>query len=126
VQLEEERSRIETRLREFAANVESEKLSMQARRGTVEERQARLQEIQQELNQAAQQQDGLLREQAEKRSRLNVLEQLQTAYEGFSAGTVAALKGAQGVLGTLTDKTGFPTSISRPLKQRWEISFSSS
>jgi chromosome segregation protein len=79
-----------------------------ASRGTVEERQTRLRDIQQELNQAAQEQDVLLRQHAEKRSRLNILEQLQTAYEGFSAGTVAALKSAQGVLGSLTDKIRVP------------------
>jgi chromosome segregation protein len=108
VQLEEEHFRLEARLREFAANVEAGKLNIQASRGTVEERQTRLRDIQQELNQAAQEQDVLLRQHAEKRSRLNILEQLQTAYEGFSAGTVAALKTAQGVLGSLTDKIRVP------------------
>jgi chromosome segregation protein len=41
IQLEEERTRLETRLQEFAANVQAEKLSAQTRRGTVEERQER-------------------------------------------------------------------------------------
>ncbi|MDX1951666.1 MAG: chromosome segregation protein SMC [Verrucomicrobiota bacterium] len=104
IQVEEEKSRLEARLEEFAANVEAEKLSVQASRGTVEERQKRLREIQGELAEAGQSLDMLLRQQAEKRSRLNVLEQLQNDYEGFSAGTLAVLKGAQGVIGTLTDK----------------------
>jgi chromosome segregation protein len=108
IQLEEERTRLEARLQEFAAEVEAEKRNAQASRGTVEERQRRLREIQQELNQATQELDGLLRQQAEKRSRLNVLEQLQSGYEGFSAGTLAALKGTRNVLGSLTDRIRVP------------------
>src|SRR5262245_7171162 len=41
IQLEEERSRLEARLHEFAVNVEAEKLNVQTTRGTVEERQKR-------------------------------------------------------------------------------------
>ncbi len=108
VQLAEEKSRLEARLAEFAANVESEKLSIQTQRGTVEQRQARLREIQQELNKVGQELDGVLRQQAEKRSRLNVLEQLQESHEGFSAGALAALKTAQNVLGSLADKIKVP------------------
>jgi chromosome segregation protein len=108
IQLEEEQVRLEARLQEFAANVESEKLTAQLSRGTVEERQQRLREIQQELNQVAQELDGLVRQQAEKRSRLNVLEQLQNDHEGFSAGTLAALKQSQSVLGSLADKIRVP------------------
>ena len=108
IQLEEERSRLETRLTEFAASVETEKQSAQASRGTVEDRQRRLREIQQELNQAGQELDDLLRRQAEKSSQLNVLAQLQADYEGFSAGALAVLKGTQHVLGSLTDKIRVP------------------
>ena len=54
IQLEEERTRLEARLQEFAANVEAEKLSVQTQRGTVEERQQRLREIQDELTQITQ------------------------------------------------------------------------
>ena len=49
-----------------------------------------------------------MQEQAEKRSRLNVLEQLQAEHEGFSAGTLAALKQAAQVLGSLADKIRVP------------------
>ncbi len=108
VQLTEERSRLEARLHEFAANAEAEKLGVQTSRGTVEERQKRLRDLQQELNQAGQALDVIIRQQAEKRSRLAVLDQLQTAYEGFSAGAVAALKSTDGVLGSLTDKIRVP------------------
>lgn len=108
IQLEEERSRLETKLQEFAATVEAEKLNAQTSRSSVEERQQRLREIQHELNGATQELDGLLRSQAERRSRLNVLEQLQSEYEGFSAGSLAALKGARNVLGSLTDRIRVP------------------
>ncbi len=108
IQLEEERTRLEARLQEFAAHVETEKLNVLTSRGTVEERQARLREIQQELNRIGQELDNVVRQQAEKRSRLNVLEQLQDSHEGFSAGAVAALKRSQSVLGSLADKIRVP------------------
>jgi chromosome segregation protein len=108
IQLEEERVQLEARLREFAENVEAEKLSVQTQRGTVEERQARLREIQQELSQLTRDLDAQLQQQAEKRSRLNVLQQLQSEHEGFSAGTLAALKKADQVLGSLADKIRVP------------------
>ena len=108
IQLEEERSRLDVRLQEFAANVEAEKLSMQSSRGTVEQRQARLREIQSELAQVGQQLDELLRNQAELRSRLHVLEQLEAGHEGFSDGTLAALQKTEAVLGSLADKIRVP------------------
>ncbi len=108
IQLEEERTRLEMRLQEFAANVEMEKLNVQTQRGTVEQRQQRLRDIQQELNRVTQELDAQLRQQAEKRSRLNVLEQLQDSHEGFSAGALAALKTAQNALGSLADKIKVP------------------
>lgn len=108
IQLEEERTRLEMRLQEFAANVEAQKLNVVSQRGTVEQRQQRLREIQQELNRVTSELDAQLRQQAEKRSRLNVLEQLQDSHEGFSAGALAALKTAQNVLGSLADKIKVP------------------
>ncbi|MBI4327851.1 MAG: chromosome segregation protein SMC [Chloroflexi bacterium] len=108
IQLEEERSRLEARLQESAAHVEAEKLSVQTSRGTVEERQQRLREIQEELNQVTLMLDDWLRQQAEKRSRRHVLDQLQAEHEGFSAGTLAALKNARHVLGSLADKIRVP------------------
>ena len=108
IQLEEERTRLEARLQEFAANVEADKLTVQTQRGTVEDRQKRLREIQEDLNRAAREQDQVLEQQAEKRSRLNVLEQLQAGHEGFSAGPLAALKQSQHVLGSLADKIRVP------------------
>jgi chromosome segregation protein len=108
IQLEEERVRLEMRLQDFAANVEAEKLNAQTQRGTVEERQKRLREIQEELNRTGREQDQLLQQQAAKRSRLHVLEQLQAGHEGFSEGSLAALKQSQHVLGSLADRIRVP------------------
>ena len=108
IQLEEERARLEARLTEFAANVETEKLNVVALRGTVEERQKRLREIQLEINQVSHELDTVLRTQAGVKSRLNVLEQLQTSHEGFGAGAQAALKQSKLALGTLADRIRVP------------------
>ncbi|MGN6553117.1 MAG: chromosome segregation protein SMC [Verrucomicrobiota bacterium] len=108
IQLEEERNRLEIRLAEFAVNVESEKLNVQTTRGTVEERQKRLREIQEELSHASQDQDKHLQVQAEKRSRLSVLEQLEGSHEGFSAGALAALRRSNSVVGSLVDHIRVP------------------
>lgn len=108
LQTSEESTHLEVRLAEFSANVEAEKLNVQTARGTLEERQQRLREIQVEINQAAQALDQLVRQQAEKKSRLNVLEQLDTQHEGFSQGALAALKQSQDVLGSLADSLRVP------------------
>src|SRR5580765_8135911 len=108
IQLEEERARLEQRLSEYAANVQADKLSAQTRRGSAEESEKRLQLIQQEIQAVAQELDGMLQEQAEKRSRLDVLEQLQTEHEGFSAGTLAALQQTEQVLGSMADRIRVP------------------
>ena len=107
--LSEESVRLEARLGEFRAQVETERLQVQTSRGTLEERQARLRELQQEISEAQVGLDAILRQQAEKRSRLNVLEQLDTQHEGFSSGTLAALKQSQHVLGSLADKIRVPS-----------------
>ena len=108
IQLEEERARLEQRLSEFAANVQADKLSAQTRRGSAEASEKRLQVIQQEIQAVAQELDGMLQEQAEKRSRLDVLEQLQAEHEGFSAGTLAALQRTEKVLGSMADRIRVP------------------
>jgi chromosome segregation protein len=108
IQLEEERTRLEERLNEFSANVEAEKQNVANSRGTVEQRQTRLRELQEELNVAAGELDVLTRRQAELKSRLNVLEQLQESHEGFGEGALAALKQSESVLGTLADKISVP------------------
>jgi chromosome segregation protein len=108
IQLEEERRRLEARLQEFQASVTAERLNAQTQRGTVEGRQKRLRELQEELARAAGEQDQALEQQAGKRSRLHVLEQLQAQYEGFSEGPLAALKQSQHVLGSLADRIRVP------------------
>jgi chromosome segregation protein len=125
IQLEEERCRMDTRLQEFAANVEAQKLNAETQRGSVVERQKRLVEIHQELDRAGKEQDQVLQQQAEKRSRLNVLEQLQAGHEGFSAGSLAALKQSEHVLGSLADKISVPdefvTAIETALGQHLQL-----
>ena len=111
IQLEAERSGLEARLHEFAANVESDKLSVATKRGSVEQRQARLKELQIELQQSSTEQDQLLQQQAEKRSRLSVLEQLEGSHEGFSAGAVAALRKSRSVIGSLVDRIRVPDNF---------------
>jgi chromosome segregation protein len=108
IQLEEERNNLELRIGEFAASVEAEKLNAQNSRGTVEQRQQRLKEIQLQINTATRELDDILRKIAEQRSRLQVLEQLQTSHEGFGAGALAALKQKDSVLGSLADKITVP------------------
>jgi chromosome segregation protein len=108
VQLEEERTRLEARLHEFTASVEVEKLNAQTKRGSVDQRQNRLRELQVELQASSAEQDQFLQAQAEKRSRLNVLEQLEGSHEGFSAGTQAALRQSRTVIGSLADRIRVP------------------
>ncbi len=125
IQLEEERTRLEARLHEFVANVTTEKLNAQTQRASVEQRQRRLQAIQKELEAAAEEQDYALEQQAGTRSRLNVLEQLETAHEGFSAGPLTALKQSQHVLGSLADRIRVPdqyvTAIETALGHHLEL-----
>jgi len=108
VQLEEERVRLEARLQEFTASVELEKLTVATTRGSVEQRQNRLRELQGELHTSSQEQDKFLQQQAEKRSRLHVLEQLEGSHEGFDAGAVAALRQSRSVIGSLADRIRVP------------------
>ena len=108
LQFEEERLRLEAQTEEFTRQVESERERVQTSRMSLEEQQVRLRAIQGEIQQATQSLDGLLRQQAEKRSRLTVLEQLDTQHEGFGAGALAALRQSEHVLGSLADKIRVP------------------
>ncbi|MGE3310646.1 MAG: chromosome segregation protein SMC [Limisphaerales bacterium] len=110
IELEEERNRLEQRIVQFRADVEAEKAGVLAKRGTVEERQARLRELQQQLHQAGAELDALTRRQTEIRSRLHVLEQLESSHEGFSSGALAALQTQHGALGSLADHIRVPDS----------------
>ena len=108
VQFEEERYRVEALVAEFNLQVETERLQVQSSRMTLEERQLRLRAIQGEINQANQELEAIVRQQAEKRSRLQLLEQLDSQHEGFGAGALAALKQSQDVLGSLADRIRVP------------------
>lgn len=108
IQLEEERSRIETRLTDFTASVEAERRNAETRRGSVTERQQRLVELQEQLNELGAQLDQLVQQQAAQRSRLHVLEQLQAGHEGYGAGALAALEQTEQVLGSLADRIRVP------------------
>jgi chromosome segregation protein len=108
IQLESERTGLEIRLQEFTASVELQKLNVAATRGSVEQRQNRLRELQGELQQASTEQDKYLHQQSDKRSRLTVLEQLEGAHEGFDPGAVAALRQSRSVIGSLADRIRVP------------------
>jgi chromosome segregation protein len=110
-QLEEERARLEQRLQQFEQDSAMEKLEAQARRLTLEERQQRFQQLQSELGVITQELDRLQQEQAEKQSRLGLLEQLDSNREGFGAGALAALKNVREVLGTLADRIRVPAQF---------------
>ncbi len=101
--VQEESVRVEARLTEFSAQVETEKLQVTTSRGTLEERQQRIRALQQEIQVTQQTLDQALRKQAEVRSRLGVLEQLDTQHEGFGAGALAALRQSTLVRGSLVD-----------------------
>ncbi|MGC8830321.1 MAG: chromosome segregation protein SMC [Verrucomicrobiia bacterium] len=107
-QLEQEQVQLNERLAQFSASVETQKQEAANRRLSVEECQKRLQEIQEQLKVVEQQMDGLMTRQASQRSRLNVLEQLEQAREGFSAAAAAILKQSREVLGSLADKIRVP------------------
>ncbi len=57
-----------------------EKLNVATTRGSVEQRQNRLRELQGELQRASTEQDRILHQQSDKRSRLTVLEQLEGSH----------------------------------------------
>ena len=109
IQLDEEFSRVSAALDEFTQQAQTDRELAQTSRQTLEERQLRLRALQGEIQLAQQGLDAVLRQQAEKRSRLNVLEQLDASREGFGAGALAALKQSTVVLGSIADKIRVPT-----------------
>ncbi len=125
LQLTEEQSRLEERLTEFTSQVESDRQNVQTSRLTLEERQARLRALQGEIQSAGLELDGLMRQQAEKRSRLNVLEQLDSQREGFGEGALAALRKSADVLGSLADRLRVPdervTAVEAALAQNLQL-----
>ncbi|MBC8244930.1 MAG: chromosome segregation protein SMC [Verrucomicrobia bacterium] len=110
-QLEEEAAKLRERLGQFSTDVESRRSTAQGHRGTVEERQQRLAKLQESLAGLTGELDDLLRLQAEKRSRLNVLQQLQASHEGVSAGAQAAISESEAALGLLADQIRVPAEL---------------
>lgn len=108
LQLETERTGLESRLSAFSEEMQHVKLDVAAARDSLEQRQTRLAALQTELEEASAEQDRLLEALAEKRSRLTVLTQLDDAREGFDSGTLAALRRSRGVLGSLADYIRVP------------------
>ncbi|MCL4178945.1 MAG: chromosome segregation protein SMC [Verrucomicrobia bacterium] len=108
IQLEEERTRLETRLEEFTATVAAEKQDAASRRGSVAERQQRLKELQGQIESVNRTLDERVQLQAGQKSRLHLLEQLQSEHEGYGAGALAALQTGQ-VLGSLADRLQVPS-----------------
>jgi len=107
-QLEEESAKLREQLGQFSSDVESRRSTAQSHRGTVEERQQRLVELQEHLAKLTVELNDLLRVQAEKRSRLNVLKQLKASNEGVSAGAQAAISESEAALGLLADQIRVP------------------
>ena len=108
VQLEEERVQLSQTLEQFAAGVEEKKHDANRQRLTLEEKQVRLASLLSELQDLTQRLDELLQKQAEKRSRLSVLQQLDAKREGFSEGALAALRQSDSVIGSLADYVRVP------------------
>ena len=108
VQLEEERIQLNQTLEQFAAGVEEKKHDADRQRLTLEEKQVRLASLQSELHDLTRNLDELLQKQAEKRSRLSVLQQLDAKREGFSEGALAALRQSDSVIGSLADYIRVP------------------
>ena len=67
--------------------------------------------VQQEINGVSHDLDSSLRQQAETRSKLNLLEQLAADHEGFSGGSLAALKQTHLVIGSLADRIRVPSDL---------------
>ena len=108
IQLEEERSKLETSLHEFERSVEDDSLHVETHRGTVEERQARLSVIGTDLSGTEENLDELLQRQAEAKSRKDVLKQLIESKEGFSAGAQTVLTQFDSAIGSLADQIRVP------------------
>ena len=106
IQLEEERSGLKRRLGEFAREMESQQQTIESSQEQMEERENRAREVQSALERLSGELEVFLRQQAETRSRLGLLEQLQKSYEGFSPATATILQRSQ--IGSLADKVRVP------------------
>ncbi len=108
IQLEEERKQLEIRLHDFDQSSQSEQLGVVTQRGTVEQRQARLAEIDTQLDATNTALDELMRRQASLRTRRDVLQQLVDSREGFAASALAVLLEHPEARGSLADNLRVP------------------
>ena len=116
IQLEEERTKLEMRLGEFEQSVESESLHVESHRGTVEERQSRLAELNVDLSGVDDRLDERLHRQAEMKSRRDVLRQLIESKEGMGAGAQAVMGNFESAIGSLADQIRVPDEFVRAIE----------
>ena len=106
-------SELEERQTEFKQSSESDKQVDAEKKKELQRLQGELQRLNQEGAVLRNQQDELFRLQASRKSRLSVLEQLQTSREGFESGAQEVLKASRsgilsGALGALVDRMLIP------------------
>ncbi len=102
--LEEERQQLVQRLSQFSSRVEARRREAAGQKQAVEERESRLSEQEASLGQVSGRLEEQLREYAEERSRLAVLEQLDADREGFGEAAAEALSLAGPEKGSLADR----------------------
>lgn len=116
----EEIQRLEKQIQEFNQTAETDKQVSVEKKAQLQQLQTELNQLQTESSALNRKQDDLYRQIATRKSRLNVLEQLQSSREGFGAGAQAILKGqnnaAKGVLGALIDRIRIPSEYVNPVE----------
>ena len=108
-QNQEETARLEEKIRDFNLVAQSDKEIGEEKRSHLQKLQSELGEYQSRSSALGREQEELFRQSATRKSRLNVLEQLQSSREGFAAGAASLLREKSGgVLGALVDQIRIP------------------
>ncbi len=116
-QNKDEIQKLEQKIQEFNQTAESDKQITDEKRTQLQKLQSELNSFQLENSKLGNKQDDLYRQIATRKSRLNVLEQLQSSREGFDAGAMSILKnGTKGVLGALVDRIRIPSEYVNPVE----------
>lgn len=116
-QNKEDIDKLEQNIQQFNQTAQSDQQVSAEKKAQLQELQGELSRLQQEGSTLNRKQDELYRQIATRKSRLNVLEQLQSSREGFSAGALTVLKnGTQGVLGALVDRIRIPSQYVNPVE----------
>ncbi|MBO4796544.1 MAG: chromosome segregation protein SMC, partial [Verrucomicrobia bacterium] len=116
-QNKDEIQKLEQKIQEFNQTAESDKQITDEKRAQLQKLQSELNSFQVENSKLGNKQDDLYRQIATRKSRLNVLEQLQSSREGFDAGAMSILKnGTKGVLGALVDRIRIPSKYVNPVE----------